>query len=98
MSTLLETLSRSFDYIVVDLPPVGAVIDAVSVSKQLDGMLVVIRENTCPRGLLNECMSQLNYAGINILGFVMNGAMEGSGKGYQYGKYGKNSYGSYGYY
>jgi Mrp family chromosome partitioning ATPase len=41
-------------------------------------------------------MQQLNYANVNILGFVMNGAMEGSGKKYQYGKYGK--YGSYGKY
>ena len=79
----------------IDLPPIGAVIDAVSVSKQLDGMLIVIRENTCPRGLLNECLTQLSYADINILGFVVNGALEGSGKRYQYGKYGYSSYGYY---
>jgi len=88
MSLLLEKLATAYDYIVLDLPPVGAVVDAVSVSRELDGMLVVIRENACPRGLLSECMSQLNYANINILGFVVNGALEGSGKKYQYNKYG----------
>ena len=93
MSKLLETLSTAYDYIVVDLPPIGAVIDAVSVARELDGMLVVIRENSCPRGLLNECMQQLNYANVNILGFVVNGALEGSSKKYQYGKYG--AYGGY---
>ena len=83
------TLSTAYEYIVVDLPPIGAVIDAVSVARELDGMLVVIRENTCPRGLLSECISQMNYANINILGFVINGALEGSGKKYQYNsKYG----------
>ena len=87
MSKLLETLSVAYDYIVVDLPPIGAVIDAVSVARELDGMLVVIRENTCPRGLLNECMQQLSYANVNILGFVINGALEGSSKKYQYGSY-----------
>ena len=90
---LFELLSQAYDYIVVDLPPIGAVVDAVSVAQELDGMLVVIRENACPRGLLNECMQQLNYANVNILGFVVNGAMEGSSKKYQYGKY--NSYGYY---
>ena len=93
MQKLLQMLSSAYDFIVVDLPPVGTVIDAVSVSRGLSGMLVVIRENTCPRGLLNECVSQLRYAGVNILGFVMNGALEGSGKRYQYGNYG--GYGGY---
>ena len=88
MSLLLEKLATAYDYILLDLPPVGAVVDAVSVSRELDGMLVVIRENAYPRGLLSECMAQLNYANINILGFVVNGALEGSGKKYQYNKYG----------
>ncbi len=98
MGTLLSTLSKSYSYIVVDLPPIGTVIDAVSLAGRLDGMLVVVRENTCPRGLLDECMQQLDYAGVKVLGFVVNGAMEGSGKKYQYGKYGKYGYSSYGYY
>lgn len=87
MAKLLELLSSAYEFIVVDLPPIGAVIDAVSVAQELDGMLVVIRENACPRGLLAECVQQLNYANVNILGFVVNGAMEGSGKKYQYGSY-----------
>ena len=96
MSMLLEKLATAYDFIVIDLPPVGAVVDAVSVSKSLDGMLVVIRENNCPKNLLSECISQLEFADVQILGFVVNGALEGSGKKYQYGKYGK--YGSYGGY
>lgn len=93
---LFELLSQAYDYVVVDLPPIGAVVDAVSIAQLLDGMLVIIRENACPRGLLNECMQQLSYSNVNILGFVVNGAMEGSSKKYQYGKYG--SYSRYGYY
>ena len=93
MAKLLEMLSTAYDYIIIDLPPIGAVIDAVSIAQELDGMLVVIRENTCPRGLLADCMQQLSYANVNILGFVVNGALEGSSKKYQYG-----GYGSYGYY
>ena len=97
MSSLMEKLTSTYDYIVIDLPPIGAVVDAVSVFSELDGMLVVVRENACPRNLLVDCMSQLEYANVNVLGFVVNGALEGSGKRYQYGKYGKY-YGSSGYY
>ena len=81
---MLEVVSAVFDYVVVDLPPVNAVIDAVNVSKYVDGLVVVLREDHCPRYVLNECMEQLRYAGANILGFVMNGCVEGAGKHYQY--------------
>ena len=81
---VLEVVSTVFDYVIVDLPPVNAVIDAVNVSKYVDGLVVVLREDHCPRYVLNECMEQLRYAKANILGFVMNGCVEGAGKHYQY--------------
>lgn len=88
---LLEALSASFDVVILDLPPVNAVVDAVNVSKHVDGMLVVIREDHCPRYVLADCMDQLRFAKTNILGFVMNGCVEGAGKRYQYSNqyYGK---------
>ena len=87
MTSLLEALSKAYDYIVIDLPPVGAVIDAIPVSKQTDGMLVAIRENNCPREAFADCIEQLRLAKVNILGFVVNGALEGAGKKYQYSNY-----------
>lgn len=81
---VLEVVSTVFDYVIVDLPPVNAVIDAVNVSKYVDGLVVVLREDHCPRYVLNECVEQLRYAKANILGFVMNGCIEGAGKHYQY--------------
>ena len=87
MEHLLTQLRTMYDIIVIDLPPVGAVIDAVAVSKNVDGMLVVVRENNCPRNALNDCISQLKFSDVNILGFVVNGALEGAGKKYQYSYY-----------
>lgn len=87
---LLDAAGNAFDYVVVDLPPVNAVVDAVNVSKYVDGMIVVLREGHCPRYALDECMQQLRFAGTNVLGFVLNGCIEGAGKHYQYG-------GRYGY-
>ena len=87
MERLLQALGAAYDFVIIDLPPVGTVIDAVSVSKCTDGMLVVLRENNCSRNLLVDCVEQLKFAGVNILGFVVNGALEGAGKRYQYSNY-----------
>lgn len=87
MGTLLRFLSNKYDYIILDLPPIGVVVDAVPVSKLTDGMLVVIRENYCPRGVFSDCIDQLKLANVNILGFVVNGALEGARKNYQYNYY-----------
>ena len=98
METLLKTLRTVYDFIILDLPPVGAVIDAVSISSQTDGMIVVIRENKCPAGVFRDCIAQIQEASVPILGFVVNGALEGSGKKSGYSKYGKGYYGGYGGY
>lgn len=81
---LIEVASGEYEYIIVDLPPVNAVVDAVSASKFTDGLVVVIRENYCPRSVLASCVEQLQYAKANILGFVMNGCVGGAGKRYHY--------------
>jgi len=83
---LVEVVSRAYDVVILDLPPVNAVIDAAVVAKLTDGLAVVIRENHCARFVLQDCMEQLKYAKANVLGFVMNGSVNGAGKRYQYGK------------
>ena len=93
MSRLMEGLRSRFDYIVMDLPPVGAVSDAQTVSGLVDGMLVVVRQDHTTKPLLDECIKQLKLTNTRILGFVINGAVEGASKSYSYGKYGK--YGNY---
>ena len=88
----LDTLRKAYDILLIDLPPVEAVTDAVIVGKQTDGVIIVVRENRIPRKQFDKCLRQLDYADINILGVVFNGSVEGTGKKYSYG-----SYGSYGY-
>lgn len=82
---LIDVVSDAYDYVLVDLPPVNAVVDAVNVSAYTDGLIVVVRENHCPRNILISCVEQLQFAKANILGFVMNGCVAGAGKRYQSG-------------
>lgn len=91
MQKLTEALSGAYDYLVIDLPPVMSVSDALSLSNVLDGVVLIVREKVSQKRLLKDSIRQLQYAGIKIFGFVYNDVdIE---KNSYYGKY----YG-YGYY
>lgn len=92
MTNALTGLRRIYDYIILDLPPVGEVSDAMSVAKKIDGMLLVARQNLCNRLVLSEAIRQFEFVDTKILGIVFNCASEhmgGYGKGY-YKKYYKS--------
>lgn len=91
METLTSVLSASHDFIVLDLPPVTEVSDALVASKLADGMVVVVRQDYALRRALTETMQQLTYAGAKILGFVMtrsDAQTKGNYKKYKYYKKG----------
>lgn len=92
MGNALQMLSESFDYIVIDLPPVNLVSDALAVSKYIKGMLVVVREDYCEKRELDNCLRLLKLSDVNILGIVMNETK--NGKGY-YSKYRSKRYYKY---
>ncbi|MBR2320418.1 MAG: CpsD/CapB family tyrosine-protein kinase [Clostridia bacterium] len=93
MENVLNQMRELFDYIIVDLPPVNLVSDAVSISKLISGMIVVIREEYTEKKELEKCFRQLKLSNVNVLGCVMNEAKSGNGN---YSKYRK--YRSYKYY
>ncbi len=97
MEKLLAAMSEGCDFIVVDLPPVDIVSDALAVGHWIDGVIVVVRANYTDRRALKECMRQLSVLESKVLGFVMTGVEEHQKT---YGKYGKKYYGkdyAYGY-
>ena len=99
MAKSLNKLRGSYDYILLDLPPVGEVGDALAVAKYTDGLLLVVRQDYCSRPALNAALRQFEFVETKILGLVLNCATEdaaGYGKKY-YKKYGKKYYKSYKY-
>ena len=78
MEKLLNQLKDIFDYIIIDLPPVNIVSDAVSISRLLSGMIVVVREERTQKRELEICVRQLRLSNVNILGFILLGAVSGS--------------------
>ena len=91
MANMLKALRKNYDYVILDLPPVSEVSDALAVAKETDGILLVVRQNYCDRQILNKTVRQFEFVDARLLGVIHNCTAEGSGKGY-YKKYGKHYY------
>jgi capsular exopolysaccharide synthesis family protein len=91
MESVLKKLKESFDFIIIDLPPVNIVSDAVAISPMLSGIIVVTREGYATKRDVDECFNQLELARVNILGCVMTCAAR---KGGSYGRYKYKYYGT----
>ena len=89
MSRFLQQLRQVYDYIILDLPPVGEVSDAMAVANQTDGMLLVVRQNYCDRLVLKDAVRQFDFINARMLGVVYNCATESGAR------YGKNYYKRY---
>lgn len=91
---MIRRLREEYDYVLVDTPPIGSVIDGVIISKVCDGMVIVIESGKISYRFAQDVKRQLEVSGCPILGTVLN-KVETKGNSY-YGKYGK--YGKYGVY
>lgn len=95
MTQLLGKLRETYDYVILDLPPVGEVSDALAIAKQTDGMLLVVRQNYCSYPAVSATVRQFEFVGAKILGVIFNATYEHTGK---YGKKYYKKYGRYGRY
>lgn len=94
MREALHLLRQNYDYVILDMPPVSEVSDAMTVTDETDGTLLVVRENYCDRLVLADTVRQFDYINAKILGVIVNCANENGGKGY-YKKYYKRYYHRY---
>lgn len=98
---ILEKLKKVFDYIIVDTPPLGSVIDAAVVAKRCNGTIIVVENNAVSYRFVQKVKEQLDKTESRILGVVLNKVNLNS-KGYYghygryYGKYYGQYYGNYG--
>ncbi len=79
MTRLLGKLRSVYDYVILDLPPVGEVSDALAVSKATDGILLVVRRSRCDRAALRAALQQFEFIGSRLLGIVYNCSEKNSG-------------------
>ena len=84
---LLKAARQVFEYVIVDTPPLGIVVDAAVIGQYCDGAIMVIERDATSYRVCQKVKSQLEKSGCKILGAVLN-KVESKGKGY-YGKYGQ---------
>lgn len=86
MKSLLEICKKSFDYVVIDTPPVGPVSDPLIVSRYVDKTVYVVHWGRTPREMVKYSVQQ--FAGHKqIAGLVFNFVNEGEAR-----KYGKHAF------
>ena len=83
---LLNDLSEKYDIIFIDAPPVDVVTDAVIISPQAAGTVLVIRQNSTEKEELLRTVQTLRKVNANILGYVLN-AVDYEKFSYRYGHY-----------
>ncbi len=103
MELLLEWARETYDFVILDLPPMHAASDAEGMTGLADSCLLVVRQNVALAPDLNKAIASLEGQKAKLLGCVLNNTYAsrltsgGYGYGYGYSKYGHyGHYGSYG--
>lgn len=74
MSVVLEKLKQHYDYVILDVPPVGVVTDAAVLAPKVSGILLVVRQGVAKHEGVGAAVNQLRLANGNIIGFVLTGS------------------------
>lgn len=94
---LLRIYQESFDYIILDTPPVGLVSDAVVLSPLADACFYLVRHEVTLRNQLNQLKELGRQKRFKSLNVIFNGVNYKNSKEYGYGYGGYYGYGEYGY-
>ena len=94
MMDLIAVLRSSFDYVILDSPPLVPVIDALALATVADKILVIVEWGRTPRNSINEAFRVLGPTANRVAGVVLNkvdfNELPGYA-GYQYRKYFSNA-------
>lgn len=93
---MLQECRNTFDYIILDTPPIGSVADALKIAALSDGSVLVIRADDTPRKIVMDSVQQLRRTGKPLLGTVLN-RVETNKKSSHYYYYGYGDKYGYGY-
>ena len=89
---LIENAKANYDYVIIDAPPLGSVIDAAVISKVCDASVLVVAAKSVSYKFVRTVKEQLEKTGCPILGVVLNKVDMKQNKYYE--KYYGNYYGN----
>ncbi|MFR4938431.1 MAG: tyrosine-protein kinase [Streptococcus infantarius] len=94
--SMIEIVRGLYDYVIIDTPPLGLVIDAAILAHHSDASLLVVKAGADKRRTITKLKEQLEQSGSVFLGVILNKYDIHLDKYGSYGSYG--GYGSYGNY
>jgi capsular exopolysaccharide synthesis family protein len=97
MKNLITTLNKTYDYVIIDTPPIGLVTDGVILMQHADVNLYIVRHNYSKRktlGIINNLYNQKQVENVHLIINDCTHSSSGYGYGYGYG-YGASGYGYY---
>lgn len=90
MRELIEVLKQSYDYVILDAPPITVVTDAAIVGRMADGALLVVRSRFAPTKTIRLAKERLQAVNVKVLGAVItcfDVKKSGWKSGYDYERY-----------
>lgn len=95
MTELLAKLNTLYDYVILDTPPVNIVPDALIVAPKTSGIVFVVQDYITPHAYFQKALNSIEFAGVKLLGVILNGSNNKTNKKYRY-KY-RYKYNQYNY-
>ncbi|MDF2486354.1 MAG: polysaccharide biosynthesis protein [Herbinix sp.] len=90
---MINILKEIYDYVIIDTPPLGSVIDGAIISRICDGAVLVLEANLISYRFAHDVKEQLKKSNCKILGAILN-KVPIDKQGY-YGRYYGKHYGKY---
>ena len=87
MKDLLNDLKQIYDYIFIDTPPIGIVMDAGTLANKVDASILVVKSNGVEFKQLEETKRKLDAVNANIIGVVLNAYKSEKDNNYYYAYY-----------
>jgi len=85
---LLASISKNYDHVIIDSPPILAVTDAAIIGRMASATLMVVKAGQHPMRELEQSVKHLTLAGVHLKGIVFNDLPQSfSGSGYGQYKY-----------
>ena len=76
MSALIEAASASYDFVIIDAPPVLVAADALTLGNMSDGLLLVSRPGVIDAEKARAAQETIAISRCNVLGLIVNGIVE----------------------
>ena len=86
MASFLREMMSSFQFVILDTPPVLPMADARVLARMVEGVVFVVRAGQVPKPMLRRAFTLLEATGANVLGAVLNCA-DARGAGDSYYRY-----------